>query len=61
MDPIEVIVADVAKSTLTGCARSIVVELAERAGGAQTLADQIRKDVASARDAHSRLRASQWS
>ena len=41
MDPIEVIVADVAKSTLTGCARSIVVELAERAGGAQKLADQM--------------------
>jgi hypothetical protein len=41
MDPIEVIVRDIAKSTLTGCARSIVVELAERAGGAPTLADQV--------------------
>jgi hypothetical protein len=46
MDPIEVIVADVAKSTLTGCARSIVVELAERAGGAQMLAEQIAAEEA---------------
>jgi hypothetical protein len=41
MNPIEVIVADVVKSTLAGCARSIVVELAERGGGAQTAADQV--------------------
>jgi hypothetical protein len=33
MDPIEVIVADVAKSTLSGCARDIVGELAELVGG----------------------------
>jgi hypothetical protein len=41
MNPIEVIVADIAKNTLAGCARSIVVELAERVGGAQTAADQV--------------------
>jgi hypothetical protein len=46
MDPIEVIVADVAKITLTGCARSIVVELAERAGGEQNLADQVAAEDA---------------
>jgi hypothetical protein len=46
VDPIELIVADVAKSTLTGCARSIVVELAERAGGGQKLADQIAAEDA---------------
>lgn len=33
MDPIEVIVADVARSTLTDCARGIVGELAERVEG----------------------------
>jgi hypothetical protein len=46
MDPIEVIVADVAKRTFTGCARGIVVELAERAGGAQELADQVAAEDA---------------
>jgi len=46
MDPIELVVADVARSTLTGCARSIVVELAERTGGAQKLADQVAAEDA---------------
>ena len=46
MNPIELVVADVAKSALTGCARSVVVELAERAGGAQKLADQIAAEDA---------------
>ncbi|MBM3330562.1 hypothetical protein FJY68_01765 [candidate division WOR-3 bacterium] len=46
MNPIEVIVADVAKSALTGCAKSIVVELAESVGGAQQLADQIAAEDA---------------
>ena len=46
MDPIELVVADVARSTLTGCARSIVVELAERVGGAQKLADQVAAEDA---------------
>jgi len=46
VDPIELVVADVARSTLTGCARSIVVELAERAGGEQKLADQVAAENA---------------
>jgi hypothetical protein len=46
MDPIEVVVADIAKRTLSDCARSIVSELAERAGGAQMLADQIAAEDA---------------
>jgi len=46
MDPIELVVADVARSMLTGCARSIVVELAERVGGAQKLADQVAAEDA---------------
>ena len=46
MDPIEVIVADVAKSTLTGCARSLVAELARRVGSAQELADELAAEEA---------------
>jgi hypothetical protein len=46
MNPIEVIVADVAKSTLTGCAKSIVVELAERVGGTQQLAELVAAESA---------------
>jgi hypothetical protein len=46
MDPIEVVVADIAKRTLSDCARSIVVELAERAGGEQKLADQVAAEDA---------------
>lgn len=46
MDPIELVVADVARSTLTGCARSIVVELAERVGVEQKLADQVAAEDA---------------
>jgi hypothetical protein len=46
MDPIEVIVADVAKSTLTGCARGIVGELAELVGGARRHAEQVTAEAA---------------
>ncbi|MCX6842217.1 MAG: hypothetical protein NTX53_08055 [candidate division WOR-3 bacterium] len=46
MNPIDVIVADVAKSTLTGCARGIVGDLADLAGGAQMLANQSAAEAA---------------
>jgi len=46
VDPLELIHADIARSTFTGCARSIVVELAELAGGGRKLADQIAAEDA---------------
>ena len=46
MDPIEVIVADVAKSTLTGCARDIVGELAELVGGTWRSAERVAAEDA---------------
>lgn len=46
MDPIEVVVADVAKSTLTGCARAIVGGLAELVGGTQEFAGQAAAEAA---------------
>ena len=46
MDPIEVIVADVAKSTLTGCARGIVGDLAELVGGIWRSAERVAAEDA---------------
>jgi len=46
MDPIEVIVADVAKSTLTGCAKDLVGELAELVGGTWRSAERVAAEDA---------------
>jgi|GEM_PF-1475683 len=46
MNPIDVIVADVAKSTLTGCARGIVGDLADLAAGTQVVVNQSAAEAA---------------
>lgn len=46
MDPIEVIVGDIAKRTLTGCARGIERELVELAGGAKKQAERVAAEAA---------------
>jgi hypothetical protein len=46
MNPIDVVVADIAKSTLTGCARGIVGDLTDLASGTQVVVNQSAAEAA---------------